>query len=121
MEWCRSNRIIMNNIKSIEQIDELINNSDNNPVIFFKHSLTCPISARAYAKVSEALKNKIIQDDLIYLVIVPAQRNFSNYIAEKTGVIHESPQIIVIKNKQVIYNDSHDAIDINMIVQSLDN
>ncbi len=109
----------MQQIKSKEQIDNLINNSDTSPVIFFKHSLTCPISARAYDKVSEALKQEVLSGNFVYMLIVQDQRDLSDYVVDKTGIMHESPQLIFIKNKQVVYHASHAEIDFDEIEKIL--
>jgi bacillithiol system protein YtxJ len=59
----------------------------------FKHSTTCPVSARAAAEVKE------MSTDLpVYVVKVREQRELSNWVAETYGVRHESPQLILIRD-----------------------
>lgn len=87
-------------IHSDEELDEIFKKSSEQPVVLFKHSLTCPISAGVYREVSDI-------DAEIYLIIVQHARNISNALAEKTGIRHESPQAIVLKNGHPVYNASH--------------
>ena len=47
---------------------------------------------------------------LAYLVDVRAQRSVSQQVAMRSGVEHESPQIIVFQRGAVVWNASHDDI-----------
>jgi len=89
-----------NEIHTIEELDALVEKSNETPVILFKHSTTCPISHGVYREVSNA-------DADVNLIIVQTARNVSNAVAEKTGVRHESPQALVLKNGAVVYDASH--------------
>lgn len=89
-----------NKIESTEQLDELFAASNEKPVVLFKHSVTCPISSDVYHEVSNA-------DADVNLVIVQTARPISNAIAERTGIRHESPQAIILKDGKAIYNASH--------------
>lgn len=89
-----------NQINSIEELENVFAESNEKPVALFKHSITCPISTAVYQEVKGV-------DGKINLVIVQTARNVSNEIARKTGVRHESPQAIVLKNGKAIYHASH--------------
>ena len=89
-----------NEIQSTEELSSLIEKSNDEAVVLFKHSTTCPISAGVYHEISNA-------DVDINLIIVQHARNVSTELAEKTGVRHESPQAIVLKNGKVVYHASH--------------
>lgn len=102
-----------NEINSSEELGSLFRKSFEKPVALFKHSLTCPISAGVYRAVSTANAD-------INLVIVQRARNVSNEIAEKTGVRHESPQAIVIKDGKPIYHASHYDITAQDVEQRLE-
>lgn len=95
-------------INTTEKLDELFQNSNENPVMIFKHSTTCPISSGVYQMVSQV-------DADVYLVVVQKARNVSNYIAEKTGIRHESPQTLVIKDGEPVYHASHYDVDLNEV------
>ena len=89
-----------NEINSTEELNELFQQSNENPVALFKHSLTCPISAGVYQEISNA-------DADINLIIVQNSRNISTELAEKTGIRHESPQAIIIRDEKPVYQASH--------------
>ncbi len=87
-------------INSTEQLDELFKKSNENPIVLFKHSLTCPISAGIHQEISNA-------DADINMVIMQRARNVSDEIAKRTGIRHESPQAIILKNGKVVYHAAH--------------
>jgi bacillithiol system protein YtxJ len=87
-------------LDSTERLEELFTQSHEKPVLLFKHSTTCPISSGVYEEVSR------VNGD-INLIIMQSARDVSNAIASKTGIRHESPQAIVIKNGEPIYHASH--------------
>jgi bacillithiol system protein YtxJ len=103
-------------LDTTEKLEQLFSKSVENPIILFKHSTTCPISAGVYQEISNA-------DADIHLVIIQNSRDVSNAIAKKTGVRHESPQAIVVKNGKVVYQASHydvTASDVEKILKSDD-
>ena len=87
-------------IISTEKLDELFEQSNEKAVVLFKHSLTCPISSGVYEEIANA-------DADINLVVVQTARNVSTAIADKTGIRHETPQAIVLKDGNVVYHASH--------------
>ncbi|MFN2492084.1 MAG: bacillithiol system redox-active protein YtxJ [Pyrinomonadaceae bacterium] len=92
-----------------KSFDELANRSKDQPVVIFKHSLTCPISASAYEQMAET-------DGEVALIEVQKARELSTEIENRLGVAHESPQVIVLRNGQVVWSASHfritsDAVD----------
>jgi bacillithiol system protein YtxJ len=73
----------------------------------FKHSSTCPISAGAQNAVRSAEKQIEIP---IYRVVVQAHRDLSNRITEQFGIVHESPQIILVDGGAARWSTSHYGI-----------
>ena len=47
----------------------------------------------------------------VHLIDVLQFREISNFVASKSNIVHQSPQLIVLKNKEIIYNQSHHAIE----------
>ncbi len=62
----------------------------------FKHSTTCPTSARAAQEIGRAVTSLPV-----FQVNVREQRDLSNWIAETYGVEHESPQLLLIRGGKV--------------------
>lgn len=83
-----------------EALDEALARSNQEPVILFKHSTTCPISAAAYRQMSEMGGD-------VSLVVVQNAREVSKEVEAMTGVRHESPQAIVLKNGKAVWTASH--------------
>lgn len=102
------------NLDTIEKLDELFEKSKETPVVLFKHSITCSISADVSAEMS-------IVDADINLVIVQMSRNIADEIESRTKIRHESPQAIILKNGQPIFNASHYKITADAIEGALKN
>lgn len=105
-------------LTSSQQLEELIELSDELPVVLFKHSTRCSISSMALNRFESGWKLPAEACVCAYLDLLNF-RSISLEIAEKTGVMHESPQAIVIKNKRVIYHASHNGIDAREIITLL--
>ena len=96
-----SNRIVLT---EIDQIEDIINSSEEKPVLIFKHSTRCGISTM----ILKRFENKIsIHATPYYFLDIIKHRPLSNLIQDKFGVRHQSPQLLVIKNGKVVAHDSH--------------
>lgn len=87
-------------LNSIDQLDQVFAASAETPVVIFKHSTTCPISVGVYEEVSRF-------PGTVHLVVVQTARPVSSEIAERTGVRHESPQALVLRDGIAVYSASH--------------
>ena len=76
--------------------------------LLFKHSLVCPVSARGYAEYRAFLAEH--PDTPSAWIDVIGQRALSLAVAERTGVKHESPQALVLRDGVVTWHASHGAI-----------
>ena len=105
-------------LTSSEQLNELLEHSTEQPVLLFKHSTRCSISSMVLSRFES---NWDLPEEHCVCVFLDLlnYRPISAEIAEKTGVMHESPQVIVIKNKRVIYQNSHNGIDAREIITLL--
>ena len=105
-------------LDTMPQLVQLKADSFQKPVIIFKHSTTCGISAFAKHKLESNWDFTETDFDFYYLDLL-SYRPISNQVAEDFGVVHQSPQIIVIKDGQAIYNTSHHQISTDAIRKSL--
>lgn len=103
-------------LKTEDQLIEIVEKSEAKPQVIFKHSTRCGISAMAKSR----LERSIAPDntDFYYLDLI-AHRNISSKIASEFGVYHESPQVLVIKNGECIYDESHSAITMDEIEEQV--
>ncbi|MEM7485618.1 MAG: bacillithiol system redox-active protein YtxJ [Bacteroidota bacterium] len=93
---------------SVEQLDDIEAKSKEKPQLIFKHSTTCGISRMVLNMFTDsyALEDKA---DL-YFLDLHAHRDVSNEVAAKFQVMHQSPQLLLIKNGEVSFQTSHGAI-----------
>ena len=54
----------------------------------------------------------------VHLISVRARRDVSQFVAEHTGIEHESPQVIIFRHGKAIGNASHDDISADFIVKT---
>lgn len=96
-------------LNALENLQEIEIKSNNKTQVIFKHSTRCGIS-RMVLKQFESEYNYSENDlDLYYLDLLK-HRNISNEMASKFQVVHESPQILVIKKGGVVAFDSHSGV-----------
>lgn len=99
-----------------KQLQQLIEISVEKPQLIFKHSTRCGISRMALKNFETEYSINANELDCYYLDLLN-YRSISNEIANTFQVIHQSPQVIVIKNKKAIYSASHEQISINEILR----
>lgn len=97
------------NLSSTDQVEEIIHRSNEKPQIIFKHSTRCGISAFAKERIEKGFQQIAGKADFHYLDLLNF-RSVSNFIAEKLNVIHQSPQIIILKNGEAIHSVTHHSI-----------
>lgn len=96
---------------SEDDVDLAIEKSMEQPVVLFKHSTRCSISSMALSRFENQWDSST--DCTCYFLDLIAFRSVSNYIAEKTSVVHQSPQCLLLWKGKVIHHASHNGIDAN--------
>lgn len=99
-------------IADTKSFEEMADRSKERAVVIFKHSLTCPISAGAYEQMAEF-------EGAVVLIEVQRARELSTEIENRLGVAHESPQVIVLLQRQVVWNASHFEITAAAVAQAV--
>jgi bacillithiol system protein YtxJ len=96
----------LDELRTVEELERALSESAEHPVLFFKHSLTCPISSRAFGELETYLETA--DSRVAYkLITVQTARQVSGSAADKLGVAHQSPQAILVKNGASVWNASH--------------
>jgi len=98
-------------LTTIEEWEACLSASDASPLFVFKHSTRCPISTAAYSAVTRHIAQAGETGPEFYLVKVIESRPVSSAIAEKLGVEHKSPQLILVKGRQAVWSASHYGIN----------
>jgi bacillithiol system protein YtxJ len=96
------------------QLEEIKKRSFEKTQVIFKHSTRCSISSVAKSRLEKAQAPENI--DFYYLDLI-SYRNISNEVADKFSVYHESPQVLVIRNGECVYDESHMSISMNEIAE----
>ena len=91
---------------SLEEINTIKEISINQSILIFKHSTRCGIS-RMIIKQFESLFNEENKQLKVYYLDLLNFREVSSKLSEVFQVIHQSPQLLVIKNGISVYDESH--------------
>jgi bacillithiol system protein YtxJ len=92
----------MKDMHSTQDVDEALG---QDTAILFKHSTRCPISAAARGEMERFMEMN--PDTTVYTVDVNDDASVSRYLAEKTGIEHHSPQVIVARGGQPEWHANH--------------
>lgn len=107
------------NLEELDQIGEINKTSEQQFVLIYKHSTRCGISSAAlkrlesesFAHTGSSLKH--------YFLDLLRHRDISMAIADRYGVRHESPQVLLIRNGQCVYHSSHSAISYETLIKKM--
>lgn len=86
--------------------------SDEKPVMVFKHSTRCPVSARAYREFDVYAESATERGVECVVVRVVENRGLSEEIATTLNVTHQSPQAILILAGQALWSESHHGVTV---------
>jgi len=99
-----------------QQLEKIKEESRQNPIVIFKHSTRCSISSMAMARLERETPPQNIS---FYYLDILRYRPVSNRIAEDFSVYHESPQVLLIKNGECTYDESHNGITMAEIAEQI--
>ena len=103
-------------LREENEIEEIIKRSENKPQVIFKHSTRCSISSVAKGRLE---RSRVPPGTDFYYLDLINYRNISNKIAQVFKVHHESPQILIIKNGECVYDESHMGINPSDIEEAI--
>ena len=106
-------------LTSVSEIDRALADSSQRPVLIFKHSPTCGISAQAYDEIESVLMTNLHAD--AYVVNVWTARTVSNALAARLHTRHESPQVLLVRDGRVVWSASHFRVTAHAIRSALMN
>lgn len=93
--------------------------TETGPLVVFKHSPTCGISAQAHEELTEWLRDTPAPVP-VHVVHVQEHRDVSNEIAAHFGIRHESPQVFVLEAGTVRWHGSHFHVNARELQGALD-
>ena len=99
-------------VTGIEEFSELVRQSEQQPVVIFKHSTSCGVSASAYDEM-EQFPGEVM------LVEVQRARELSQEIEKRTGIRHETPQVLILEKGNVVWNASHWKVKAQAVAEAV--
>lgn len=105
----------MANFISIEDntaLDRFLAEANGAAVVIMKHSNTCGVSSRAYGEMSSF-------QGPVGLITVQNAREVSTEIERRTGIPHETPQVLILRNNEVVFNASHFQVKAEIVTAQL--
>lgn len=92
------------------QLDAIDLASQQGPVLIFKHSTRCNISSAALNRLESAWTPADPGTTSVHYLDLLKYRSLSNAVAERYGIEHESPQVLVIREGRCVHVSSHFGI-----------
>jgi bacillithiol system protein YtxJ len=93
-------------LQHMDDLDALFNASAGRPIVLFKHSHSCGVSAEALDEIVDHLGQKRF-DARYAMVTVQTHRALSNAVTQRFGVRHETPQVLLIRRGKVVWSATH--------------
>ncbi|HZH70775.1 MAG TPA: bacillithiol system redox-active protein YtxJ [Flavobacteriaceae bacterium] len=106
-------------LTSVEQLDSIAESSQNTTVVIFKHSTQCHISKMVLSNFESEAAELTTRADFYFLDLLQF-RGVSNAVADRYNVVHQSPQLLIIKKATCVYDASHHSIQAAELEKYLD-
>src|SRR5690349_15737660 len=107
-----------NALNSEEQLDTIHEESKLQPIVIFKHSTSCNISAMMLSRLERSWKPEQVPAVKPYYLDLKAYRSVSNKVASYFDVEHESSHMLIIRNGKSVDITSHFEIDFEKVKAS---
>lgn len=101
-------------LNTADQLEQIKQNSFQSPQVIFKHSTRCSISSMVLNRLERSEAPEQIS---FYYLDLLTYRSISDQIATEFSVYHESPQILLIKNGECTYDESHHGISMEELAE----
>jgi bacillithiol system protein YtxJ len=105
-------------MSSLADLEAALEAAKTGTTLLFKHSSTCDISAAAWEELLDFLRENTAPVHAYFCVVQDA-RPVSNEIESRFGIRHESPQAIVLKEGQPVWNASHRRITTQVLHETV--
>jgi len=109
---------VLAELRTADDLDRLLEASLTQPVLVYKHSLTCGTSAMAFEEIRDLVAGPAIGARVGVVMVQPA-RGVSNEIASRLGLRHETPQVLLVRDGRVVWHASHFRVTAQAIRDAL--
>jgi bacillithiol system protein YtxJ len=96
-----------------ESLDLFLKGSNGRPLIIFKHSNSCGISARAYIEMANL-------EGPVGVITVQQSREVSAEIERRFGLSHETPQVLIVRDNELLWSASHSQVRARAVAAALE-
>ena len=96
-------------LRDVNTFNQLVHESTEKPLVIFKHSTRCPISSMALDRFNDAASEIAAESNLVMIDVIDYIPT-SLHVADALGVMHQSPQVLVVHNEKAVYDNSHNGI-----------
>jgi bacillithiol system protein YtxJ len=107
------------NLEAAEDLQHAIQASNAGYVMLFKHSTTCSISHMAKMRLESKWDENVSTQIIPFYLDLKSFRDISNEISERFDVQHESPQVLLIRNEECVYDASHMDISVDELKETM--
>ena len=104
-----------NVLNKVDQLDQIKDESKSQTIAIFKHSTRCATSMLTLNRLERSWNMEEMSHVKPYLLDLIRFRELSNLIASTFEVLHQSPQVLLIRDGRCIYHESHFSIDYSEI------
>ncbi len=102
----------MQPVAGLADLDAVFTASHEAATLLFLHDPDCPISRAAYKQMIRVAGD-------IPLLDVRGTRALTRAVEQRTGVRHESPQVLVLQQGEAVWSASHYAITVQAVTDAL--
>ncbi len=100
-------------IDQVQDVDAILAASQTEEILVYKHSPICPVSFHAQRVMTQFGETE--KHPRLCIIDVIKSRSASRYLAEKIGVRHESPQVLLLHSGKCVWNTSHEGINLEAL------
>ena len=105
-------------LTDVTALEAAILESNQRPVLLFKHSRYCGVSAEALDELQSHIDGA--PAEIAYrMITVQTHRPVSDAVAQRLGLRHETPQAILLRDGRIVWNASHFRITASQLDQIL--
>jgi bacillithiol system protein YtxJ len=109
----------LTHLQRLDELERLLAESSRRPLLLFKHSRSCGVSAEALDELVDHLNRESI-DARYAIVTVQTHREVSNAVADRLGIRHHTPQAILVREGRAVWSASHFRVSAEAIRSALE-
>ena len=110
---------VLKEITCTQDLGQILDESCQHQIILFKHSTACPVSSRAWQEVQNFIKESPDEVSVGRIKVIEC-RPVSGQVTEQLGCKHQSPQALLVKDRQVLWHASHNEVTQAKLMKALE-